>query len=101
MQEEITSLPEVEAAAHAPETDIGPPTEEQIRHALAIAQKRQRVNGPAMFRRCRAAFHSGKRAKRMDWQRVSTAYCDALADEFFFDGYDGVFWEDAVKRLIG
>jgi hypothetical protein len=53
-----------------------------------------------MFQKCSRAFHAGKKAKTLDLARVSVVYDDALADEFFFDGYDGKSWEDAVKRLI-
>jgi hypothetical protein len=43
---------------------------------------------------------AGAKAKKMDWARASTAYSDVLADAFFFEGYDGKTWEEAVKNLI-
>lgn len=64
------------------------------------ARKRAQASPQVMFQKCSRAFHAGKKAKTLDLARVSVVYDDALADEFFFDGYDGKSWEDAVKRLI-
>ena len=68
---------------------------------LYDARKRAQVSPQVLFHKFRLAFGAGVKAKRMDWARVSTVYGDPVADEFFFEGYDGKSWEEAVKRLMG
>jgi hypothetical protein len=64
------------------------------------ARKRAQVSPQVLFQKFSAAFHAGAKAKRMQLARVSVIYGDPLADEFFFAGYDGQTWEEAVKKII-
>jgi hypothetical protein len=64
------------------------------------ARKRARNSPQIMFQNCNRAFHAGNKAKRMQLSRTSIFYGDNLVDQFFFAGYDGEVWEEAVKRLI-
>ena len=65
------------------------------------ARKRAEIEPRVLFQKWNSAFHAGAKAKRMDWARVSTVYGDPIAEQFFFEGYDGKTWEEAVKHLIG
>lgn len=99
--EERQSQATEETPLQAAPAVLAQPTAAEVEHALALARMRGRRNNQNLFKHCSASFHAGERAKRMGWQRVSCAYADPLLDEFFFDGYDGKSWEEAVKRLIG
>jgi len=46
------------------------------------------------------AYTRGSAAKFAGYSRTSTEYENQEADQFFFAGYDGETWRDAVTRII-
>lgn len=75
------------------------PTLKQLYDMRKQAQAAPQV----LFQKCSAAFHAGEKAKRMGWERVPVSYeqYSVLPNQFFYDGYDGKSWKEAVHRLIG
>jgi hypothetical protein len=54
---------------------------------------------PVFAKKMHLAFTRGQRAKAIKMGRVSTEYDDDNADEYFFAGYDGLSWEQTIKKL--
>ena len=65
-----------------------------------LANRRIRQGMERHVDRCYLAFRRGSAAHFGKFSRTSTEYGDPILDDFFFAGYDGESWEEAVKRLI-
>lgn len=73
---------------------------EAVRDALFLANARFRAVAERRVDIAYRAFRRGSAAAFGKLSRTSTEYENAEADQFFFAGYDGDSWEDAVKRII-
>lgn len=73
---------------------------EEVKDALMLANRRVRQGIQRHVDLCYRAFRRGSAAAFAKFSRTSTEYGDPVLDDFFFAGYDGQSWEDAVKRII-
>jgi hypothetical protein len=104
MEETQTQIPE-EAAVQAPTEVLEVQPEpgvlpEEVRDAMMLANARIRKGLERHIDLCYRAFRRGSAASFGKFSRTSTEYGDPALDDFFYAGYDGESWEQAVKRLI-
>ncbi len=92
----------MEEKAPAQTEEVAVPASPTLKQ-LYDMRKRAQVAPQIIFQKCSAAFHAGEKAKRMGWSRTPIDYGEvsALQTAFFYDGYDGKTWTDAVQHLIG
>jgi len=75
-------------------------TADQVRDALLLANARFRVAADRRIDMALKAWRRGSKAHDAHLARISTEYENAEADQFFFAGYDGLSWREAVKQII-
>lgn len=86
-----------ETPLQAPAANVVP---EAVKDALTLANQRIRSGLERHVDLCYRAYRRGSGAHFGRLSRTSTEYGDPILDDFFFAGYDGESWEEAVKRLI-
>lgn len=112
--EETQTIDAQEAPVQAPAAEVrvgtfdGPPLRgtspelmpEHVRDALMASHPAMRAAMNARVDRAYRAFRRGSAANFGKFSRTSTEYGDPEADAFWFAGYDGKSWEEAVREII-
>jgi hypothetical protein len=73
------------------------PAPEEVTAALERAQQHQRRQLYVRIQRNMQAHAAGEKARFCGWARLSPYYMDSVSDHFFFAGYDGVPFDQAIR----
>jgi hypothetical protein len=74
------------------------PPIEAVAEAFRLNQERQRQQLMIRIRKNMKAHSSGERAQACGFARVSPFYEDAVSDDFFYKGFDGVSFDEAIRE---
>jgi hypothetical protein len=77
-----------------------PEVSEEVRDALTLANRRIRQGLERHIDLCYRAYRRGAAASFGKFSRTSTEYGDPILDAFFYSGFDGMSWEEAVRTHI-
>lgn len=89
----------VQVRPPAPAEEVKPPIE-AVAAAFQLNQDHQRQMLYKRIQLNMKAHGAGEHAKYCGWARVSPFYQDGVSDDFFYKGYDGVSFDQAIRGEV-